>query len=144
MRAQIKAPASRRRIPPGIAFSLDAASMAARCVQANYAAPAMPHKSTRSPSALSRSALPEAAPLDSFTLPATQGYCHDRLLCVDQPERAENLHYAGRDEAALQGAFRRRVEGRPVRSEFRQDQSEFKNSGDHRPRWPRRQADYGF
>ncbi len=87
------------------------------------------------------------SPLDSFPVPRQKrrqgGYCHDRPLCVDQPERAENLHHARRNEAALQGALRRRVEGRPVQSRFHQDQSELENSRDRRSRRPGRQALYG-
>src|SRR5271170_3941040 len=90
-----------------------------------YAASIMAHKST----------LPEQAEADRFAprsrlakIKRGNGHCHDRPLCLDQPECAENLHHARRDEAALPGAFRRRVEKRAIQSGIHQDQSEFENS----------------
>src|SRR5262249_19719219 len=67
---------------------------------------------------------------------------NDRSLCLDQPERTENLHHARRDEAALQGAFRRCMEGRAVQSGFHQGQSELENSRNRESRGAGRQALY--
>src|SRR5215469_87956 len=71
-----------------------------------------------------------------------EGNADDRSLCLDQPERTENLHYARRGEVALQGAFRRCLEGRAVQSGFHQDQSELENSRNRRSRWAGWQALY--
>ena len=68
---------------------------------------------------------------------------HDRLLCADQPECAENLHHAGGDGTALHRALRRRLEGRAVQAGLSEDQPEQQDPGDRRPRRSRRQALHG-
>src|SRR5205085_6669042 len=45
-----------------------------------------------------------------------------------QSQRAENLHHARRMRAPVQGAFHRRLEGRPVQSRVQQDQSDRKST----------------
>ena len=65
---------------------------------------------------------------------------HDRSLCAHQPQRAESLRHARGMRAAVQGAFRRRLEGRPVQAGIFEGQSEQQDSGDRRSRRPGRQA----
>src|SRR6516164_3535491 len=67
---------------------------------------------------------------------------HDRSLRAHQPQRAENLHHARGMRAALQGTFRRRLEGRAVQAGIWQDQPQQQDPRDRRSRWAGRQALY--
>src|SRR5262249_44860294 len=67
---------------------------------------------------------------------------HDRSLRAHQPQRAENLHHARGMRAALQGTFRRRLEGRAAQAGIWQDQPQQQDPRDRRSRRAGRQALY--
>ena len=98
--------------------------------------------STRCDAAPACAALPPRARAATVTVLSAQQRLHpdDRLLCPDQPERAEDLHHARGVRASLHRALRRRLEGRPVQARISQDQSEQQDPGDRRSRRARRQA----
>ena len=71
------------------------------------------------------------------------GEDHDRLLWIDQPERAEDFHHARGVRAALQFQAGGRLGQRAALAGVRQAQPEQENPGDRRSRRPGRQALHG-